>query len=372
MTRLRVALVCIGIGRFQRGFERYFSDLFEVLRGEIDITLFVGAQADGVQHVVPAGLGWLTSLAHRLPVGRVDTEYGQYKHDCLAYGLALLPALRQGRFDVVHVIDPPLAKVVERLLPWVSRRSRLMFTNGTAWPARICPRRAHIQHVQKDSYDRALADGDAPARNSLVPCGIHPERFELSATREALRQRYGVPAESFVVLVVAAVKRAHKRVDHIIEEVAQLPGDVLLWIDGKPEDADVVALAERKLGARCRITYVPSAEVGALYKLCDVFVHAALDESFGLTVVEAMSAARPVLVHDSSHFEWLAGSSDPLVDMRKPGALAARLSAVRDGVDVAADPASVQQRAAELRRRFGWQGLRSEYLALYRELARTR
>lgn len=358
---LRVALVSIGIGRFQRGFERYFTDLAAVMGDAVDLTLYGGAPGPGRR--VPRGLAALTRMASVMPVGRVDTEYREYKHDCLAYGLALVPELASQRFDVIHVIDPPLSKVIERVLPVVAPRSRLLYTNGTAWPVHLCPRRARIHHVQQGSYQAALAAGDPPERNVLVPCGIHPSAFEVAEDREALRARHGLAPDQFVVLVVAAVKRVHKRVDHVIEEVAGLDGKVLLWIDGPPEDPEVVELARKRLGSRCRISYVPSHQVGELYKAADAMAHAALDESFGLTVVEAMSTGLPVLAHDSPHFEWLAGSREPLVDMSRPGALRERLAALMAAHG--RTPHAARPGAERVRARFDWRRLRDDYRALY-------
>ena len=365
-ARPRVALVSIGIGRFQRGFERYFTDLAAVMGEVVDLTLYGGVAGPGRR--VPPALGPFTRLSHLLPVGQVETEYREYKHDCLAYGLALALELARERFDVVHVIDPPLSKVVERLLPIVSPRTRLLYTNGTAWPVHLCPRRARIHHVQEGSYEAALASGDSPQRNVLVPCGIHPDAFMVQENRATLRARHGIRPGQFVILVVAAVKRVHKRVDHIIEEVAGLEGDLLLWIDGRPEDREVVALAGERLGSRCRISYVPSHQVGELYHAADVMTHAALDESFGLTVVEAMSTGLPVLVHDSPHFEWLAGSREPLVDMSRPGALRARLAAMMRN-PVAPSPDG--NAAVLARSRFDWRVLRDAYQALYEGTARA-
>ena len=370
----RVALVCLGIGRFQRGFERYFSDLFEVMQASMDVTLFVGAQPAGPRRRVPPGLGWLTRLAHHLPVGQVDTEYRQYKQDCLAYGLALLPVLLREHFDVVHLIDPPLAKVVEKGGWLLGLRCRMLFTNGSAWPPGICPRHAHLHHVQEGSYQQALALGDPPARNTLIPCGVHAARFQVADSRAALRQRHGIGANTFVVLVVAAVKRAHKRVDHVIDELAGLDGDVLLWIDGRPEDPTVVAQAQQLLGPRVRISHVPSGQVGELYALADVLVHAALEESFGLTVVEALCCGLPVVVHDSPHFAWLTGTPAALVDMQQPGALRQRLALML--VQHRAAPGSAHRlgdaQALQVRQRFDWDRLQHDHAALYRRLANSR
>jgi glycosyltransferase involved in cell wall biosynthesis len=362
---LRVALVSIGIGRFQRGFERYFSDLAELLRTDCALTLYAGAAGPG-RHVPPA-LPLLSRLAHRLPVGRTDTEYRTYKHDCLAYGLAMLPELLQGRHDIVHAIDPPLSKLLERMLPLMPGRPRLLYSNGTAWPARLCPRRAHIHHVQEGSYRAALASGEDPARHSVVPCGIQAARFISHQPRAALRQRHGIADGTCVVLMVGAVKRLHKRVDHVVDEIADLPGDWLLWIDGKPEDADLADAAQARLGSRCRITQVPSADVGQLYALADVMVHAALDESFGLAIVEALSTGLPVLAHDSPHFAWLTDGYARLLDMAAPGVLRTQLAA-----QVAAHPrprgAADAARGAAITARYDWPQLKPAYLRLYERL----
>ncbi len=367
--RPRVALVAIGIGRFQRGFERYFSDLAELLRPELDLRLYAGAPGEGRR--VPPGLGTLGRLAARLPVGRTETEYRTYKHDCLAYGLAMAADLARDPVDIVHAIDPPLSKVLERLLPWLPGRPRLIYSNGTAWPVHLCPRRAFIHHIQEGSLQQALAAGDPPGRNRLIPCGVNMARFGCAEPRAALRQRLGIVPERFVVLMVGAVKRPHKRVDHVIDEFAALPGEPLLWIDGKIEDESLVAEAQRRLGSRVRVGTSPSAEVGQLYAMADVMVHAALDESFGLVIVEALSTGLPVLAHDSPHFRWLTGEPRMLIDMARPGLLGQRLAVLQQAHSLGGEPfdaagqAARAELAARLRQRFDWPQLKADYLSLY-------
>jgi glycosyltransferase involved in cell wall biosynthesis len=198
---------------------------------------------------------------------------------------------------------------------------------------------------------------------TLVPCGLDFARFAPPAGREALRERYGVGASTFVVLAVTAVKRDHKRVDHLIDEVASLEGDVLLWLDGNPEDDAVLEHGKRVLGPRLRVTHVASSEVPELYGLADVLVHASLEESFGLAIVEAISSGLPVRVHDNPHFRWLTGDPDCMVAMDRPGALAASLRALR-GM-----PRPGPARAAAIRERFDWSVVAPAYLEMYRRLA---
>ncbi len=47
MTPLpKVAMVSVGLGRVQRGFERLFSDLFELVKNDVDITLYKSVERE--------------------------------------------------------------------------------------------------------------------------------------------------------------------------------------------------------------------------------------------------------------------------------------------------------------------------------------
>lgn len=361
----RVALVSIAAGKVQRGYERYFTDLFHVLRDHANLTFYKGGGTLGPAERVPPLLGLATRLARLLPLGTIadGAEYRKYKHDCLAFGLSILPALMRREFDIVHVIDYPLARVMRHLRTIFRFPARLLYTNGCCAPPQYYPRADHVHHVAEPLYLEALAAGIPASYLTLVPCGIHPGRFRSKATRSELREKHGIAESTFVVLAISAVKRPHKRIDYLIEEVSRVPGDVLLWIDGNPEDPSLPLLARRKLGDRCRITHVPSAQVAELYGLADVLAHTALEESFGLAIVEALSAGLEVLVPRTPHFRWLVQDDHFLVDMSAPGKLAERL----------AERVRTRQpgrcRSAGSSARFDWQTLASQYVAMYRKVA---
>jgi glycosyltransferase involved in cell wall biosynthesis len=364
----KIALVSIGIGRTQRGYERYFGDLFAELESELDITLYKGAGDRSVRQRIPLLLGPAALAARVLPLGSVvgGAEYRFYKHDCVAYGLALLPDLMFERFDVVHVIDYPLMRVLEYLQRIFPFPAQILYTNGCCMPPHIYPRRAHVHHVAKPLFNDALAWGIPASRMTLVPCGIRTERFAIRTSPQQLRQKYGISESTFLILAVTAIKRMHKRVDHLIEEVSRIDGDLLLWIDGHEEDPAILEIAHRKLGSRCRISCVHSSDVGELYKIADVMVHGSLEESFGLAIIEGLSTGLPVLVHNSPHFEWLVQDPACLVDMKTPGELCIRLRKLlgaRGGVSRS------QVRADRIRSRFDWTSLKSDYIEMYSKLA---
>lgn len=364
--RLRVAIACPGIGLVQRGFERFFMDIFRLVGSDLDITLFKGGgESSGKERVlrfIPRG-GRVVKL---LPVHRLFGRSPLHT-ECLTFALALLPHLRNGAFDVVHTIDPPLTRVLFRLRERLGLHFRLLYTEGCAMPPGDYPPADHTQQVAKVTFEQAAAYGHRPETMTLLPCGFDPVRLAVPHDRATLRRMHGIPEDMPVILSVAAINRGHKRTDHLIDEVARLDGRFLLWLDGSLDhgDPDLLAYAQARLGERVRITHVPSDKVGELYRLADVMAHAATFEAFGLAVVEAASCGLPVLVHDAPHFAWLLETPACLVDMTRPGALAERLQALLDHPD----QMDGLRCDAQVRRNFAWDALRARYLDLYRDVA---
>ncbi|HMA38333.1 MAG TPA: glycosyltransferase [Chloroflexia bacterium] len=68
-------------------------------------------------------------------------------------------------------------------------------------------------------------------------------------------------------------------------------------VGGGPERARLEALAVRlQLGAHVRFAgFVPEADLPAYYRAADLYVHTALQESFGLSVIEAAALGLPVI-----------------------------------------------------------------------------
>jgi len=361
--------VAVGLGRIRRGFEKYMSDLSGVTRDELTVTLFKGAGQNTPEERVPFLYPLLRAIMRLLPIGGLvgGRDYRDYKRDCLAYGLSLVPVLLRNRFDLVHFIDPPLAVILQRLRRIFRFRTRLVFTEGTLMPPPFYPPGVHIHLTAQETYEEALCMGVAASDVTLIPVGLHVEWCLSTQSREELRRKYGVPETTFVVLAVTAIRRIHKRVHYIIDEVSRMEGDVLLWIDGNPEDPVALELAQRKLGARCRITHVPSHDVAELHRLADVMVHAAVQEAYGLAVVEALCSGIPVLVHDSPHFEWLTQGRECLVDMSGTGNLEAKLKDIASRREEYA--ARSEQKAADIRRWLDWSSLAGAYVAMYRRLA---
>lgn len=361
----RIALACPGVGLVQRGFERLFRDLFDEMRGEFAMTLFKGGGAPVADEVVLPFLTRGGRAIRWLPIHRLMRRTPMHA-ECLTFALALLPHLVGGRYDIVHVIDPPLARLLFHMRRLLGLKFRLLYTEGTAMPPGDYPPCDRIHQISAATLADAAAHGVPAEAMHLVPCGYRPERFVTDLDRAGLRARHRIAPDRFVILSVAALNRGHKRTHHLIEEVARMPGDPLLWLDGSLDhgDPDLPAYARARLGDRVRVTHVPTGQVGELFGLADVMAHAATFEAFGLAIVEAAAAGLPVVTHDAPHFRWLLPDPACRIDMTVPGALAALLRAMAD------DPAERTRRVMQghARATFAWAALRPAYADLYRSL----
>lgn len=366
---LRVAIACPGVGVVQRGFERLFRDIFDQVQPQLDITLFKGG-GPGTEHEKALRFMHRGGRAVRmLPLHKLIGRTPMHT-EAITFALALLPHLRAGAFDVVHTIDPPLTRVLARLRDVLGLDFRLLYTEGCAMPPGDYPPADHIHQIAEVTFDEAIAHGHPAEKMTLLPAGFDERRLAVAHDRRALRAMHGIGEDTRVILSVAALNRGHKRTDHLIDEVARLEGDFLLWLDGSMDlgEPDLIDYARARLGARVRITHVPSARIGELYRVADVMVHAATFEAFGLAIVEAAACDTPVLVHDAAHFAWLVGARECLVDMKQPGALAQRLEALF------AHPESfaAMRRGAWMRQRFAWEVLRARYVDLYHRAGAAR
>jgi len=344
------------------------TDLFGLIRTDVDATLFKGGgePAPG-EYVVPhvKRTGMLARMAgNRLRYTRSRLEFA-------TFAAALWPHLLRGKFDVVHAIDPALAPKLAAMRGMVRSRYGFVFTDGGPVPFDASAYADVIHYVTPEQQRAALARGAKAAKASVLPVGVDTSGMADAVDRAALRREHGVAPDTFVILAVTSLNRHHKRVDYLVDEIAKVPGDILLWIDASAHadgDASLLELARARLGARFKHTHVASDKVRELYRLADVIVSTALHETFGMALVEAMCAGLPVVAHDSPHFRWLLDGHGHLVDMSSPGALAGRLTYLlghREELRKPGDSDSAQ-------RRFGWKGLKEGYLDLYRQAAAGR
>ena len=309
---------------------------------------------------VAAIIGW---LARRDP----------YFIEQATFFAGFLPRLITGRPDVVYFADLNLGNACWHWRRISGQRFRLLFYNGGA-TTRPFTRCDLVQQVSPEHFDDALARGESPERQVLLPHGVDvpaafspPTREEKQAARVAL----GVPIGGRLLLSVGMLDAEVKRMDYVIREVAALgeprPHLVLAGASA-PQTAAILALAGERLGAAGFTARALSRdEMTIAYRAADAFTLASLREGFGLAILEALSAGLPCIVHDTPNTAYVCGPHAVRTDLRVAGALAARIA---PACDEPSDAAAKRERHDWVRARFSWDTLRDRYAALLRACAR--
>lgn len=188
-------------------------------------------------------------------------------------------------------------------------------------------------------------------RSALIPNGVDTERF---TPGPAERDRFGLPAEGPIVLMVSAMI-ASKNIPDAIRAVELVP-DVTLVVAGDGPERDALrALAGRHLPGRYRQLTVPPADMPSLYRCADAFLHLSRDESFGNVFVEAMACGVPVVAYDLPRTRWILGDEGCLAASETPEALAAELEKAMRGKLQSVD--ALVERAS----RFDWSAIARQY-----------
>ena len=254
------------------------------------------------------------------PVGRRIAGRGVRVHDLgmrtnLRVGAALrLGALmRGGRYDVVHVHlyrACVYGRTAARLagVPVVVTTEHSL--GETQIEGRTKTRAVRFLYLATDLFSDAtlavsprvrerLVEWGVPERKiRVVPNGVDFRRFAFDPrTRASRRAELGVPPEAFVV---GAVGRLHpfKRYDLLLRAAEPLlrRGARVLLVGEGTERPRLEELA-RRTGHPRRVTFAgPREDVPELLSAMDLFAAPSQEETFGLSVVEALAAGLPAVV----------------------------------------------------------------------------
>jgi len=198
---------------------------------------------------------------------------------------------------------------------------------------------AECPQDREDMLDLYHADG---GRIDIVPCGFDPEEIAPIPKQQA-RERLGWPQKAFIVLQLGRMV-PRKGVDNVIRGVAALSRHfrkrAQLYVVGGATDApDVRATPEigrllrvaEEEGIAKQVCFVGRRDREVLplhYAAADVFVTTPWYEPFGITPVEAMACARPVIGSDVGGIKSTVvdGETGFLVPPHDPDALATALA----------------------------------------------
>ena len=364
---MKIALLCSGLGHIQRGHEIFARDLFTLLAPHADITLFRGGGEPAAREVVvpnlPRNAAQLLNIhvavSPKWAAAVREQEQVRIEGETFAHA-AMLPLL-QGGYDVLHCLEQEVCNVLFDNRHLFPRPPKIVFANGGAIPARDLPRCDFVQ--EHTAYNLARS---ARGRAFMIPHGVDMQRFR-PGIESHFRARHGIPADARLVLSVGSICYWHKRMDHVIREVAALPGAWLAIVGQETADTPAIeALGRQLMGERIVFTKMAHADLPQAYAAADIFVLGSLFETFGIVYIEAMAMGLPVVCTQHDNQRQLV-QHGVFIDMKQPGALT---TALRD--TSSAMLAELGRRGREVvARHYDLQVLRQRYLDEYARIARA-
>jgi UDP-glucose:(heptosyl)LPS alpha-1,3-glucosyltransferase len=297
--------------------------------------------------------------------------------------------IKKGGYDIIHSHEPIFTMDLLTLhgIPhsvWmreVRRKKPGLFDRELMWLEKkglTSSRTPLVMAVSSLVKEQLLKLYRIPESKILV---IHPgvsvERFSVSdraGIRQQIRQRYGLFEEDVVVLFVG-MNFEVKRLELVIRAVAVLARETVrfsrikLLIVGKGNKKRYLNLAG-DLGIADRVSFVGvTHEVEKYYLASDIFAMPSTFDTFGLAVLEAMTAKLPVIITQKvgakdlikSGVQGFVLSNDP-----SPGELAEKLAALTEKKR----RLEMGKKAQEVAVRYTWDRTADQVRELYYLLAR--
>lgn len=241
-----------------------------------------------------------------------------------------------------------------------------------------------IAECPQDAEDLMRHCGVPARRIAQVPCGVDLAEFT-PGDRLAARRRLGLPEDEFIVLQLGRLV-PRKGVDNVIRAVGRLGAGRpwrLLVVGGESREPDAARTPEigrlrevaREAGVPERVDFVGRRDRDELkdyYQAADVFVTTPWYEPFGITPLEAMACATPVIgaaVGGIQH-TVVDGLTGFLVPAKDPEVLAQRLEDLRCIPELG----RMMGRAGHVRvcREFTWDGVAAKLARVYAQVAQRR
>lgn len=318
---MKIALLCSGLGNVLRGHEVFARDLFNLLYDSLDITLFKGGGDQAVRELVidnvPRNSSYLDNIhvcvSEKWENSVREQERNRIETETFAY--ASIRPLLEGGFDVIHCLEQEVCNIIYDQRHLFKKVPKIVFSNGGAIPAKKLPRCDFVQEHTGFNLGHSAKD-----KAFMIPHGVDLNRFQLGMKSD-FRKVHGIPGDAFLVISVGTICYWHKRMDYVIQELADLD-DVYLVIAGQTcgDTPAIKELGERLLGKRVRFVTLPHDELAAAYAAANLFVLGSLFEAFGIVYIEAMAMGLPVICTNHPNQKSIV-QEGIFIDMKQPGAL---------------------------------------------------
>jgi glycosyltransferase involved in cell wall biosynthesis len=300
--------------------------------------------------------------------------------------LSALPALhrliRAGRYDVVHS-HLYRSQVYGRPAAWLAGTPVVLSTEHSIGETHLERRKmtpgVRALYLATERFsdttiavsqtvrDRMVAWGVRPSRITVIPNGVDLNRIAFDASARAkVRDQFGIAGREYVIGVLGRLD-PNKQFDLVIQAAAPLLGDAAkLLVVGKGDEGAHLRQVAAACGVTDRVIFAGERhDVAAMLSAMDLFVASSAQETFGLSVLEALGNGAPVLYTTCPALKGLDVSRAWPVPSTVPGLREAMAAQVRAGQrDRLPEPA--------VEKTYGIQAVANRIDDLYEQLAARR
>lgn len=239
-------------------------------------------------------------------------DLGMRKNTELSAVPRLRRLIRRGRYDVVHA-HLYRSQIYGRIAAWLARTPVVVSTEHSIGETHLERRRmtpgVRALYLATESLsdmtiavsptvaDRLVKWGVRARRLTVIPNGVDFARAAYSAeARAKIRAEFGVDDDDYVIGVLGRLD-PNKQFDLVIEAAAPLLDDrARLLIVGNGSEGPHLEQVARASGAADRVIFAGERhDIGPMLSAMDLFVASSKQETFGLSVLEALVNGAQVL-----------------------------------------------------------------------------
>jgi glycosyltransferase involved in cell wall biosynthesis len=232
-------------------------------------------------------------------------DIGMKKNTELSAVLRLRRLIRDGRYDVVHA-HLYRSQIYGRIAAWLARTPVIVSTEHSIGETHLERRRMTTGvralylgtealsgmtiAVSGTVADRLVKWGVRERKITVIPNGVDFARAAFDAdARERVRAEFGIGAGDYVIGVLGRLD-PNKQFDMVIEAAAPLLGDAAkLLVVGKGTEGPHLEQVAGASGAADRVIFAGERhDIGPILSAFDLFVASSKQETFGLSVLEAL------------------------------------------------------------------------------------
>src|SRR5689334_3507806 len=281
--------------------------------------------------------------------------------------------LAEGGFDVLHVHEP-VSPSLSMLALWAATGPIVATFHTANLRSRVMQAAYPILRPSLEKISARIAVSEDARRTVVehfggdavvIPNGVYVDRFSTASPRPQWQGTPERPTVAFVGRIDEPRKGLPVLAAAVPAVLARHPGTRFLVLGRGDGDEALDGLAPEHRAAVELLGPLGDDDKAALLRSVDVYLapHTG-GESFGIVLVEAMSAGAPVVASDLGAFRRVLddGELGALFPVGDPAALAAALSALL------LDPgerARVSAVAAGAVRRYDWSRVAAQVLAVY-------